>query len=146
MTELVAPELIDVRTMYRAVLSGAVHDLGYGTIVESNEVQSWMRRNEFEVCCELAEWEPAWIRDLLNSIIALDGPVRKPIVKDCLKIMRGVVRISGRSEVTPVSLGGSMSSVGGEHDMKYIGGPVSKLGRASTASHRRRSKEIGDSE
>jgi hypothetical protein len=139
-------ELKEVQKLYRAVFSDAVHDLGYGTPAQCGQVETWMTHDTFDVCCSLAEWEPGWVRDLLRSIIAIDGDVRKPIVRDCLKIMKGVVRITGRSEVAPVSIGGPAGRLEGEDEMKYIGGPMSKLSKASLGMHKSRSEASGDTE
>jgi hypothetical protein len=139
-------ELGEVQKLYRAVFSDAVHDLGYGTPAQRGQVETWMTHDTFDICCSLAEWDPGWVRDLLRSIMAIDGPVRKPIVKDCLKIMRGVVRVTGRSEIVSVGIGGPVSVLEEEAEMKYIGGPMGKLSKASRGMHRLRSEASGDTE
>jgi hypothetical protein len=139
-------ELPEVRTLYRAVFSNAVRDLGYGTEAQRDEVEEWMTGDAFDVCCTLAEWDPSWLRDLLSSIIAIDRPVRKPIVRDCLKIMRGVIRVTGRSEIASVGIGGPVSVMEDEAEMKYIGGPMGKLSKASRRMHKVRSETSGDTE
>jgi hypothetical protein len=138
-------ELVDVQTMYRAVFSDAVRDLGYGTDTEARKVKTWMSHDGFEVCCSLANWHPEWIRDMLNSLMIIDQPVRKLIVSDCLKIMRGVIRVTGRPDVAPVSIGSLNRRLEGDEEMKYLGGPLGLLSKASKESHKRR-RESGDTE
>jgi hypothetical protein len=146
MSEALDIELVDCQTMYRAVFSDAVRDLGYGTDTEARKVKTWMSHDGFDICCSLANWHPEWIRDMLNSLLVIDQPVRKLIVSDCLKILRGVVRVTGRPDVAPVSIGGPAGSLEGEEQMKFIGGPMGLLSKASKESHKRRREAVGDTE
>lgn len=68
--------------------------MGYGEAWEVEQVKSWMYRDSFKVVCELAKWEPGWVRDMILSIGDLQSSVRREITKTCLEIMKGVIRIT----------------------------------------------------
>jgi hypothetical protein len=133
-------ELDEVEGMYRAVLTDAIRDLGFGSPGEFRRVKAWTSEPSFSVCCTLAGWEEVWVRDCLKSIISIDGGVRKPIVIECLEIMRGVSRLSTTStlDVNGASGFGHEGARLDEYDLKYIGSPVGALSAASKAMHLKR--------
>lgn len=72
----------------------SVRDMGSGSDAEQADVEDWLLSDSFSVCCEIASWNPDWIRDLLNSIKILHGSVRKPVTKKCLEMLRTLIRIT----------------------------------------------------
>jgi hypothetical protein len=135
-------ELDEVQTMYRAVVSDAVRDLGFGTKASAWDVRKWMNSGaKFTAVCHLANWEETWVREVMHGVIRIDSDVRKAVVLECLEIMRGIVRVSAkdRNDSCPVMLtADARSSVADEGRMSYAGAPIGKLSKASNDLHRRR--------
>lgn len=84
--------------MYRAVITQALQDVGYGTDDDRSEVQNWTNSAAFPTVCELAQWDSAWIRDILLNALRLGPGIRKPVIKESLDILRGIRRLLQRSE------------------------------------------------
>jgi hypothetical protein len=128
----------DCRKMYRAVLMDAVRDLGFGNEVDRQRVSTWIYRDTFVNACDLACWDDRWVRDLLKSIMAVDPTVRKRVVSESLKILRGVARLTSRTEVMAVGIGGASGRLEADDDLKYIAAPRRLLSRASEKMHKKR--------
>lgn len=129
-----------MQKMYRNVISGAVRDLGCGESDEIQEVQMWIGKDSFSVCCEIANWNSDWVTDLLESIDGLSHPVRKPITRQCLEMLRAVIRITGRGAPDPYMFTASNVSFGLDRvdetrEQKYIGHTPSIMSRQAKASH-----------
>lgn len=80
--------------LYRDVIIGAFRDMGQGTEREAGSVRAWMQRDSFLVCCEIANWDDGWARELLNSIGSLGDGVRVPIARECMILLRAASRIN----------------------------------------------------
>jgi hypothetical protein len=136
-TSELVPDKDACRRLYRAVISDAVRDLGYGTELEARRVITWMHSDSFDHACGLAEYDERWISDLIDAVDAIKGDVRRPLVKQVLKGLRALARISG-SASTPLIAGFVTDKFVIDEDMKYIAAPPSILSRASVAMHERR--------
>jgi hypothetical protein len=97
----------------------------------------------FTTVCQLANWDEAWVKELLHGLIRIDSDVRKPVTLECLEIMRGIVRVTARDKHDdghgPVLVGrDARPSVADEGRMSYSGAPIGKLSKASRDLHSRR--------
>ena len=137
------PDRDSCRRLFRAVISDAVRDLGYGSKAEASRAMTWMRSGSFENICSMAGYDDRWMSDLMKSIAAIEGDVRKPLVRDVLKALRALARIAGDADTNRVGEFSTDKFVIDE-DMKYIAAPPSILSRASVAMHERRRAEDGD--
>ena len=86
-------ETNQLRRMYRDVIIGAVHDLGYGAPGPVAKVHLWRKASSFPVCCELAQWDEDWVDDLLISVSSLPSSVRRPITRQCIDMLKAVARL-----------------------------------------------------
>lgn len=46
-----------------------------------------MNKDSFEYCCEIADMDPGWVRELLRSILLLPEPTRRDITSVCLRMI-----------------------------------------------------------
>ena len=89
--------------MYRDVIIGAIRDLGLGDAVTVSEVVRWRATDGFTCCCEIANWDEGWIKDLMRSIDALPFSVKKPITRKSIEMMRAVARMTTGSTNIPLN-------------------------------------------
>lgn len=82
-----------IRNLYRSVIMQGMRDLGLSNIHEQNAVLRWLQRDTFSTCCEIADWNESWIRELFESIDSLSDPVRKPITRQCLFMMKAISKL-----------------------------------------------------
>jgi hypothetical protein len=135
------PDPDTIERMYRDVITLAINDMGTGTAVESAEVRRWMISDSFGICCELANWNERWARDLLNSIEYLGESVRGPITRECLIMLRAVIR-----NTTGSTRGYELVDIGGDWvETKVIYAPESHLSRMNRLKQdRARGNEVGE--
>lgn len=95
-----------IRSMYRNVIIGAVHDLGNGTAAEVAAVHVWRKRETFGFCCQLAGWDEGWVDAVLRSVAALPSSVAKQVTKECVVMLKAVARAGevARGEVGGMGL------------------------------------------
>jgi hypothetical protein len=134
----------EARRLYRAVLMDAVSDIGYGTPQDRSRVFRWMLGDTFGHCCTLAGWSEDWAKDVMRSLGEIDEPMRRRIVRDCLKMLRSVTRITGAPSGKALHISVAPGTLSEGTDMKYIAAPSGKMHKASKEMHSRRSDESND--
>jgi hypothetical protein len=150
MASELADDLLEYREMYRAVISGAIRDIGNGNQRDVASVRDWVRRDSFATCCEIAGWETDWMRDLFKSLLLLDAPVARPITEECLAYLRVMMRVTvdaGNSQPPAIGFGGHIAASVNERELdnyRYSGDPIGKFSAASNAMHARKVKSAGD--
>lgn len=86
-------EMIELQRLYRSVILNAIHDVGHGTESQVGSVIRWLGSDSFEVCCELANWDSLWVREIFRGSLALTPNVRVDIVRETLELLRGMMRL-----------------------------------------------------
>jgi len=96
----------ELEKMYRAVIYDAVRDLALTTDGDARDVRRWMRTGDkgFGTVCYLANWDERWVKDMLLAIIRIEGDLRKPVVIECLLLLRGLARVTTEDHDGIVSL------------------------------------------
>lgn len=46
-----------------------------------------MKEDSFEYCCDIADLDPGWCRELLLSVLQLPEPVRRDITAICMRML-----------------------------------------------------------
>ena len=119
--------------MYRAVIKDALRDLAYGSKTDAADVVTWLCSGEsFSSVCTLANWDEAWLRDVFEATLRIEGDVRKPVVKECLSIMRTIIRLTPRDRYTspPVVLHGqALNTIADEGGVPYADTPIGQRPR-----------------
>ena len=78
-----------IRRLSRAVITGALKDLGLGDDGEKFDAREWVRSPSFERFCEYLNWGD-WVGDVFDRIDEIDGPTRAEITRQCLRMMKAV--------------------------------------------------------
>jgi len=81
-----------IRSMYRDVIIGAVHDLGYGTAAEVAAVHRWRKSESFDICCDLARWDTGWVNSVMMSVAALPSAAAREVTKQCVGMLKAVAK------------------------------------------------------
>ena len=147
MNDVLIPHYDELEKLYRNVLLQAMKDIGYGSPVDKQKVESWTYRDTFKTCCELANWDDAWIKDIFYSLDDLPDTIRKPITAQLIDIMYGIIRITGGSNERAAAAGGGgcqftddQGGVLSTHPSR----PNSVLSAMSLGMHERKRKKAKD--
>ena len=77
-----------IRDLCRALLVGALKDLGSGTNLDKRRASRWPDTHQFVEICELIGWDPGWVREVFYRIDELDGTARHGVCKQCVHMLK----------------------------------------------------------
>jgi hypothetical protein len=143
------PSLEECQALYRAVLMGALRDIGYGKQAEVEAVMEWVSSDSFEVCCDLANWESDWVKQIMVSSSLIGDSIRKQVVKECMDMLRVVIRVTkhdkpGYSTSTVGRSIGKTESIAYDESVAGSNYTISKLSRMSSEMHSRKKEDAVD--
>lgn len=76
-----------LRKMYRDVLFLAMRDAGSCVDRDAYSVARWIRLDSFEYCCDIAELDSGWCREIILAILMLPASTRREITSVCLRML-----------------------------------------------------------
>ena len=86
-------EVTGRRHLCRAVIVQALRDLGRGNLEEVVSSRSWRKDGNFNLICDGAAWDRAWVDELFDSIECLHSQpesVRNGITLQCIRLLKGL--------------------------------------------------------
>lgn len=73
--------------MYRDVLFLAMRDAGSCVDRDAYSVARWILLDSFEYCCDIAEMDSGWCREIILGILMLPVSTRREITSVCLRML-----------------------------------------------------------
>jgi len=80
-----------IRRLYRHVIIQSLGDLGGKNVTDLIAARQFIRSVQFTLICEYADWDDAWIIDVMFGIDRLSPSVRGKIVSDCVNMLKALV-------------------------------------------------------
>ena len=79
-----------LRKLARAVIVGALKDLGAGSSLDKERVSRWIHTEQFVGMCSLLGWSAAWVAEVFQRIDELEGKARRGVSDQCVHMLKYV--------------------------------------------------------
>lgn len=85
--------------------------------IEREDVIRWMKTDYFSVCCDLADLNDLWVKDLINSIRHINPRIRHKVTLKSIELLKAIFRMQAARSDEPY-FGGVISPV--EESVNHI--------------------------